>query len=483
MNDKERKILESFRFALNPELLIEEVVSSSIAIIQILPGSGTNIEYKHDYEDPEYWKDSAAFGSEKAPVKEILRKSEDQNQGVTVMLMFVDRALRSMGADYTGAKAGPDWLWVKKADDSPIDASLEKEGEPGQGYEEIGYAELGYKPSTFIVNWLESLLSPYGSKISKDKLSHPPFKAERYPKGYDIKDIVYYSLPEGFKSKDAKQSFQELVASSEKKPWFDVVGYPQWGEGKGDFGRWFVIGKTSEPGFEMDVAAKDEIDSKLKSDVQAKKYKFLDKQFTKYSHRDPFDRFNVKAAKEKWDKSIALISNILSRSGTVQDDRKLTPYYLSMALEKLLKEHDPVDFEQFTPEHMEEWQANELFGFPRKGIKGIIKDIIMKIDANPGFLNLESTIKQFNALVEDIDMDDEETQMDVALYMRANDEGFTRDDLAKMFADKTKASKSLERLEKEGHLANKAGRYVANPNSVMKKPTQEMRSSSKDANL
>lgn len=483
MNDKEKTILEMFRYALNPSLLVEEVVNSSIGIIQLLPSAGSRIEYKHDYKHPEYYKDSAAFGQEEAPVKEIITKGSQD--GITVMVSFVDRAFYSMGADFTGGGGGPNWLWVKKSDDSPINVDVEAEGKPNQDYKDIGYTEFGYKPVTFIINWLNNILSPYGGKMTKSKISHPPFKSGKYPKGYDIKEVVYFDIPRGFKSENQKKAFDELLNKSDKLAWFNIVGYPEWSsddseakaaENVGDYGRWFIIGKTSEPGFEMDASAKAEIDSERAGDVKEKKYKFLDRQFTKYSHRDPFDRFNTKAAKEKWDKSIALISNILSRSGKVTDDRKLTSYYLSMALEKLLKEYDPVDFQSFNPENMEEYQANELFGFQRKGIKGIIKDIIMKIDENPEFLKLENTVKEINSLLENVDFDNEEEQMDMALFMHAtNSDGFTRNDLHKMFPDRTKALQSLDRLEKKGQIMNKSGKYVANPSSEINKSMNQMK--------
>lgn len=474
MNENERKLLESFKYALNPELLVEEVVNSSIGILQLLPGSHSRMEYKHEYEHPEYYKDSAAFGSEKAPVKEILIKGSDR--GVTVMLSLIDRAYFAMGADWTGAGQGPDWAWLKKTDGSQIDSSQKVEYED---FQELGYETLGYKPVTFIVNWLTQLLSKYGGKVSREKISHPKFKSGKYPKGYDIKEIIYFDIPDGFvdssKPQDQRKAFAEIINQSEKQPWFDVVGYANWSGDKEDkasvqdFGGWFIVGKTNEPGFEMDIQAKADIDAGKLEKQKAKKYAFLDKQFTRYSHRDPFDRFNKKAAKEKWDKSIALISNILSRSGTVKDDRKLTPYYLSAALEKILKEYDPVDFDGFNPENMEEYQANELFGFSRKGIKGIIKDIIMKVDADPSFLRLESTVKYIDSLLEDVNIDnDEDAQMDMALYMHAMDSGgFTRNDIGKMFNDRTKALKALDRLEKSGQLVSKSGKYVANKNSTM----------------
>lgn len=473
MNEKEKKILEMFKYALNPKLLVEEVVNSSIGIIQLLPSSGARIEYKHDYEHPEYYKDSAAFGQEKAPVKEIITKGS--KEGVTVMVSFIDRSLFAMGADYTGGGSGPNWLWVKKTDGSVINTDDDTEGVPEQDYKELGYEELGYKPITFVVNWLNNLLSQYGGKMLKSKISHPTFKSGKYPKGYDIKEVIYFDIPNGFKSDNHKKAFDELLNRAEKPAWFNIVGYPKWSvdddndvkvkENVNDHGRWFIIGKTSEPGFEMDAPAKAEIDAKRSEGVKEKKYKFLDKQFTKYSHRDPFDRFNIKAAKEKWDKSIALISNILSRSGKIKDDKKLTPYYLSLAIEKLLQEYDPVDFQDFNPESMEEYQANELFGFSRKGIKGIIKDIIMKVDENPAYLKLENTIKEIDSLLENVDFDNEDEQMDMALFMHAaNSDGFTRNDLSKMFPDRVKALKSLERLEKKGQIMNKSGKYIANPN-------------------
>lgn len=474
MNFDEQKIVRHLKYALNPSLLVEDVVNAAICSIELLPGAGSRIEYQHnisktpdgkiDY-DSSYWDDTDLAAKGPKPVK-TLKKLSGFN-GNTVVVTIYDRATMSDAPDYTGERSAsgeqlPGWAWLQKTDKSQVNVTTETEGEHGQNYEELGYMKLGYKPITFVLNWLKDLLGKFNSGTPKEqKIQHPKFKPGYYPAGYDIKTILYFDIPQPFDEyvEDQKIAFDKLISTAPHKPWFDVVGKPEWDE----HGTWYIFAKIDEPGFQMDKEVKAQIDATKK---KAKEKEDLGSLEQEKAFRTPTGAFNKEAFKDKWDLLIANIANIMSRSGLIKDDRKLSPYYISMAIEKLLKANDPVTYERFDPDNMKEPQAIELFGDPRGGGKtsGLASKLLSQIQADPKSLKLESAIRDVSNLLEDTV--DDEVMIDAAISKMAQDNkvGFTRDELKRKMTDLNddQVDIALYRLEKRGELINKGGKYQAN---------------------
>jgi len=476
MNLDEQRLVRHLKYVLNPSLLIEDVVNAAICSIELLPGAGSRIDYQHDYGKKDdkidytnkYWDNVLTNKEGQQPVK--TSKKLSGYDGHTVVVTVYDRALMSDAPDYTGNRTDtgeplPGWTWLKKADGSQVNVTTETEGEPGQSYEDLGYMKLGYKPIVFVMNWLKHLLEKYNAGSPQEqKIKHPKFKPGYYPVGYDIKTIYYFDIPQEFDElvDDQKVAFDKIISTAEHKPWFDVVGSPDWDE----HGTWYVLAKIDEPGFQMDKDVKAKIDAEKKKGKEQAQLGSLEKE---KSFRTPTGAFNKEAFKDKWDLLIANIANIMSKSGLIKDDRKLSPYYISMAVEKLLKASDPTTYERFDPDNMKEVQAIELFGDPRGGGKavGFASKILSQIQADPKALKLEHMIKSIDIVLEGNALEgNEELMIDAAVNKIVQDSstGVTSDDLKRKMTDLNddQIAVALYRLEKSGDLINRGGKYQVN---------------------
>lgn len=501
MNLKKRALLREFQYILNPRLLIEDVINSAICRIALLPGAGSRVNYKHDYgpgwdeklkgEEPEvkpdykgdYWKNPKSPFSgddEEAPVIPIKDIDKDA-PGYTLQIAVFDQAKLSRGGTNTGS--GEDaWMWLQKADGSRVDLETQIEGDIETHHAELGYEPLGSKPITFVISWLKELLGGMDYSIERENIRHPKFTRKKYAKGFDIKTFIYIDIFEEFKGGigRALRDFDDLFRNSESPPWFgvanwvDIEDYKEKGaeaEQLEEFasmaGVWWVFGKVEEL-LAKDPEIYDVIKSKKDQEKREKEERETEKALSFLGKKSTgWGDVNTAGAYKAWNRAVAIITNILSKSGKV-DSSKVSPHYVGMAIQGLLAERDPATFDVFDPENMSAAQADILFG--DKKSRGALYHLMAEIQANPSALKLESVTNKVDSILAEANKlyeSEAEPDLDMAIYTAVSQKDMNSDEIKRSMPakERQKVDDALDRMEKFGFVDKRGNFYRANQES------------------